>query len=221
MRHMIALGCVVVALVAQAADAPGELPEIFREDFEQGADHWQPTDPNAWKLLKTDRGQVYRQFEQSKFKPPFRSPFNFALRKNVVVGDFVLEAKLQSTFKDYPHRDMVAVFGYQDPAHFYYVHLGKKADDHANQIFIVNGAPRIKISTKSTPGINWTDGWHNLKIVRRVADGSIEIYFDDMKSPIMTATDKTFAWGQIGIGTFDDTGNWDDVRLRGRKVDKK
>ena len=40
--------------------------------------------------------------------------------------------------------------------------------------------------------------------MRKVADGTIEIYFDDMKKPLMTANDKTFAWGQIGLGTFDD-----------------
>ena len=27
----------------------------------------------------------------------------------------------------------------------------------------------------------------------------------------MTAIDKTFTWGQIGIGSFDDLGNFDDV----------
>ncbi len=35
---------------------------------------------------------------------------------------------------------------------------------------------------------------------------------------MMTANDKTFAWGQIGLGTFDDNGNFDDVELRGVKV---
>ena len=116
---------------------------------------------------------------------------------------------------------MCLVFGYQDSGHFYYSHLGKKTDDHANQIFIVNGAPRAKISTKTTPGTNWTDGWHAVKIVRKVADGTIEVYWDDMKTPVQTASDKTFAWGRIGIGSFDDTGNWDDIKLRGVKVDKK
>jgi hypothetical protein len=32
----------------------------------------------------------------------------------------------------------------------------------------------------------------------------------------MTATDTTFAWGRIGVGTFDDTAQFDDVTLRGR-----
>lgn len=211
--------CSLLAALALSL-AAADLPEVFRDDFEKGADHWQPTDPKVWKLLKTDRGQVYCQFAQSDYKPPFRSPFNYALLKDVIVSDLVFMATVQSTFKDYPHRDMVVVFGYQDPAHFYYVHLGKQTDDHANQIFIVNNAPRVKISTKTTPGTNWTDGWHDVKVVRKVADGTIEIYFDDMKNPAMTATDKTFTWGQVGIGSFDDTGNWDDVRVYGHKVAK-
>jgi hypothetical protein len=38
----------------------------------------------------------------------------------------------------------------------------------------------------------------------------------------MQATDKTFVWGQIGVGSFDDTGNFDDVRLWGaiKQADK-
>jgi hypothetical protein len=39
-----------------------------------------------------------------------------------------------------------------------------------------------------------------------------------MKTPCMTASDKTFAWGRVGLGTFDDTANRDDVRLRGVKA---
>jgi phage shock protein E len=38
-----------------------------------------------------------------------------------------------------------------------------------------------------------------------------------MKEPIMTAVDKTFAYGQVGFGTFDDTANFDDFKLYGAK----
>jgi hypothetical protein len=113
---------------------------------------------------------------------------------------------------------MVMVFGYQDPAHFYYVHFGKKTDDHANQIFIVNDAPRVKISTKTTSGTAWDDAWHEVKITRDVKDGAIAVYFDDVQEPVMTATDTTFAWGKIGIGAFDDLGNFDDIVLAGERV---
>jgi hypothetical protein len=115
---------------------------------------------------------------------------------------------------------MCLFFGYQDPAHFYYAHLVKKADDHANQIFLVNGAPRQKISAKTSEGTPWSDGWHQVKVVRRAADGLIEVYFDDMKTPVMTATDKTFTRGRVGVGSFDDTGNWADVKVYGTRAEK-
>jgi hypothetical protein len=215
---LLALGS---SLLFAAAEPAKELPLVFEDDFEKGADRWEPSDPKAWKILDTGKGKVYSQFQQSNYKPPHRSPFNFSLVKDLQVSDFVFEARLQSTVKDYAHRDMCLFFGYQDAAHFYYVHLGKKTDDHANQIFIVNDAPRKKISTKTTDGTNWDDAWHNVKIVRKVEDGTIEVYFDDMKTPVMTATDRTFTWGRVGVGSFDDTGNWDDVKLRGVKVEKK
>jgi hypothetical protein len=43
----------------------------------------------------------------------------------------------------------------------------------------------------------------------------IEVYFDDFTKPIMTARDTTFPSGRSGIGSFDDTGDFDEVRLRG------
>lgn len=220
MRHAFLLLLSALILAADKPDAK-ELPILVDERFDKGSDRWEATDSKAWKLIDVKDGKAFSQFQQSKYSPPHRSPLNMALIKDVYVGDFVLEAKAQSTGKDGAHRDMCLFFGHQDPAHFYYVHIAKKADDHANQIFIVNGEPRKKISTKSTPGTPWDDQWHHVKIVRRVADGAIEIYFDDMAAPIMTANDKTFTWGRVGIGSFDDTGTWTDIKLRGVKVDKK
>ncbi|HEX7897032.1 MAG TPA: hypothetical protein VF950_04695 [Planctomycetota bacterium] len=195
----------ILLLALQAVDV--------REDFEKGFERWAPTDPAAWRLEDGPTGKCLSQFAKSKYEPPHRSPFNLALLKDVVVGDFVLEAKCRSTVKDYGHRDMCVVFGYQDPGRFYYSHLGKKTDDHANQIFIVNGAPRLKISTKTTEGTNWTDDWVKLKVVRKGAD--IEVYWNDLEKPVQTAKDATFPSGRIGVGSFDDTGLWDDIVLKG------
>ena len=56
-----------------------------------------------------------------------------------------------------------------------------------------------------------------MKIERNPGTGDIKIYFDDMEKPTMTAVDKTFTWGKVGIGSFDDVGNWDNVKLWGAK----
>jgi hypothetical protein len=221
----VAILCVWVGQAGLAEEPPPKteqlhgLPLLLAEDFEKGADRWQPTDREAWRVSEGRGGKVYDQFvKHSKYEPPHRSPFNFALLKDAAVGDFALTAKVRSTVADYGHRDACVIFGYQDKAHFYYVHLGKKTDDHANQIFIVNDKPRTKISTKTTAGTPWDDEWHDVKIVRRVKEGTIEVFFDDMKTPVMTATDKTFTAGQIGLGTFDDTSQWDEVKLYGQRA---
>jgi hypothetical protein len=204
------------------ATAADELPIVIQEDFERGAERWQPQDEKQFEIKKTDQGNVYSQFKkQSTFKPPHRAPTNVSLLKDVTVSDMEFTGRVRSTHADYGHRDAVVFFQYQDPAHFYYVHLGKQADDHANQIFIVNGADRKKISITSTSGTNWDDNWHTVRVVRRVGDGTIEIYFDDMQKPVMTAKDTTFTWGRIGVGTFDDTADWDDIVLKGKKVEGK
>jgi len=212
---------VAVAIGGPPARELNGLPLVFFDDFESGeADKWEQSDPKAWRIAAQGTNKVYNQFQQSQVQTPVRSPFNRALVKDVVVGDFVLDVKLQSTKEDYDHRDMCLFFGFQDPAHLYYVHLGKKTDDHANQIFIVNNEPRKKISTTTTAGTAWTDNWHHARVVRKVDSGTIQVFFDDMEKPAMTATDKTFAWGQVGIGTFDDTGNFDDVIVYGKKVER-
>ena len=206
-----------LGLAALLACVQSEMPELLKEDFEAGAGRWEFTDPAAWKA----EGGTLQLHGKSKYAPPHRSPLNIALLKDVVVGDFVLEARCRSTGRDVPHRDLCLIFGYQDAGHFYYSHLGRTTDPHANQIFIVNGAPRTKISKTTTDGTPWTDEWVRVKVVRKAEEGLIEIYWNDMTTPAQTAKDTTFRWGRIGLGSFDDTGHWDDVVLRGLRAEPK
>jgi hypothetical protein len=203
-----------------AADT--RLPLLLKEAFEQGASRWKTTDPDpknsVWQIIETGPkgNHAFRVTGPSKYKPPYRSPLSIALLKDIKVTDFELTARLQNTASNAgPHRDLCIFWGYQGPSHFYYVHLGARPDPNACQIFIVNDAPRTMITDKKSKGTPWTDDWHNVKVARNVDDGSMEVYFDNMQTPVMTARDKTFTWGQIGIGTFDDNGNFDDITLRG------
>jgi hypothetical protein len=202
------------------------LPLLLKEDFERGMDRWRTTDPKSddavWKIVDQGGKQknVLRVTGKSKYEPPHRSPHSIAFIKDIKVGDFELSAKVQNTNKTAgAHRDLCIFWGYQDPSHFYYVHFGAKPDPHACQIFIVNDAPRKMITVEQSKGTPWTDGWHDVKVIRRVADGTVEVYFDDMKKPVMTAKDTTFGAGLVGIGTFDDHGNFDEVVLRGERAE--
>ncbi|MEX0585050.1 MAG: hypothetical protein WD176_00295 [Pirellulales bacterium] len=211
----------MVGLAPSRADEPDQWPVVFADDFESGAiSQWMATDPQAWRLAAEREQHFLQQFAASRVQNAVRSPFNRAIVSGLVVGDFQLDVDVRSTARDYPHRDVCLFFGYQDPTHFYYVHLGQRADDHANQIFIVHEAPRVKISTRSTEGTPWNSDWHHVRIIRHAESGEIAVYFNDLQEPVMTASDKTFAWGTFGVGTFDDTADFDNVLLRGVRVDR-
>ncbi len=196
----------------------GKMPLVFEADFEHGTlDDWQATDPAAWRIEEGRGGKVLALHKQSDYKPEVRSPVNINLIEDVVVGSFILELKMHSTTKDYGHRDLCLFFGHRDPTHFYYVHIANKSDAHANSIFIVNGEPRVSIAETRTEGTKWDDNWHTVRLVRDVETGMIEVFFDNAEKPIMTAVDHNFTWGKIGVGSFDDTGQFDEIRVWGRR----
>ena len=205
-------GLLVVLFVVQGCKGSSV---IYEEDFEGGVAHWIPTDDTAWKVKHVEGNHFYSLTKKkSNYKPPFKSPLHRALLKEVTVESFELTVDARTTHKPYNHRDLCLFFGYQDEAHFYYVHLGQETDPRANQIFIVNGAARTKISENKNKITPWKEKtWHKIKIVRDTASGQIDVYFDDMQTPHVSATDKNFLKGQIGLGSFDDTGDWDNLKI--------
>ena len=224
------LFCLVV-VPSSFSTAQEKRPLLFQDDFEHGLGHWQTTDPGKpfWKIETLERdgkaNRVLRVIGKSDYQPPYRSPHSIVLVKDVEVGDFEMTVRVQSTdHVSGDHRDMCLFWGYQESAHFYYVHLGAKADPHACQIFIVDGAPRKMITIKKAKGTPWADEWHRVKVVRRVSEnsaeeGSMAVYFDNMDEPLMTARDTKLKWGQVGLGTFDNEGNWDDFQLHGERAE--
>ncbi|MFO0912853.1 MAG: hypothetical protein U0795_07840 [Pirellulales bacterium] len=196
-------------------DAKTGWPLVFEDDFEHGADRWDPVDREGWRIERLEDGNhiFHQHLKSSSYTPQHRSPLHQAYAKDLKVGSFVLEARVRSTHPDYGHRDACVFFGRENPSRLYYVHFGQKTDDHANQIFIVNDSPRAKISTQTNPGTPWDEAWHQVRIERDAKAGTIDVYFDDLDRPAMKAVDTTFAEGAIGIGSFDDTAAWDNVRI--------
>lgn len=192
------------------------LPLVFCDDFEKGRDAWEVTDEGSWELRDKDGNKVFaiKRF-QSEYQPEVRSPHHIALIKDIEVGDLELTFRVRGRKKISGHRDCCVFFNYQDPTHFYYVHLGAKPDRSSGQIMIVNGKPRTPITENENP-TPWTAEWHQVKLVRDTKNGTIEVYFDNMNKAHMAAKDTTFGKGRVGIGSFDDPNEFDDVKLFGR-----
>ena len=201
-----------------AAAVPENYKLVYEQSFEkpEAIQQFVMTDPGAWRHAKTNDNGALELVRQSKYSPAVRSPVNIALIRDKTFGDFILEADLVQTGREYGHRDMCLYFGFHNPTNFYYVHIATKADPNAHNIFAVTNAPRINIAKETTKGVDWGLGkWHKVRLERNTGTGSIKVFFDDMSKPIMVAEDKTFDSGYIGFGSFDDTGMIDNVRIWG------
>ena len=206
------------------AGIPADYRLVYKQDFQDASaiGDFVFSDPRAWKpgALAGRRGLAYDN--SAKYRPKVRSPRIIGLIRDLKVKDFVLEAEIYQTGREYGHRDACLFYGFTSPTRFYYTHIATKADPHAHNVFLVNDAPRTAIATRTTKGVDWgRNVWHRVRLVRRGTDGTIEVYFDDMTRPIMTAKDTHFGWGWVGFGTFDDQGIVTAVRLWAKEVRKE
>jgi len=74
-------------------------------------------------------------------------------------------------------------------------------------------APRVRIAgTEAIPALPDTS-WHQIRVLRNVDSGRIEVWSDVQAGPLFTVVDHTYSCGQIGLGSFDETGDFTDVDL--------
>ncbi|MEO8351105.1 MAG: hypothetical protein ABI680_05200 [Chthoniobacteraceae bacterium] len=228
LRHLAGVLALAVVIPSAWAENPAGIPSdyelVYASDFSTPAsiDDFVFSDPNAWKINQEGDKPALELVKQSKYKPPVRSPVNIALLKGKSFQDVIIEADCLQTGKEYGHRDMIFVYGFQSPTKFYYTHIATAGDDHAHNCFIVNEAPRIKFAEKTTKGVNWgLEQWHHVRIDRKATDGTVKVYFDDMKDPIMEGKDQTFPSGFVGFGSFDDTGKVANIKVWAPSVETK
>jgi hypothetical protein len=190
----------------------------FAEDFKDPASlsRFVFSSPEHWKRVAVGERFALEHADATEiYRPKYRSPYNIALVATRRFGSFVLDYEVQQIGKEYGHRDACTFFGFVDPTHFYYVHVATESDPHAHQVFIVNDAPRVKITSTGTAGFDWgpTDRWHRVRLVRDIESGQILVFVNDLQQPIMRATDKTHGMGFVGVGSFDDVGRVTGIRI--------
>jgi len=216
---ILTLGFILFVGFAPAAD----LPLLFSSDFENGrADGWRPNVPGHWQVVDLDGSKVLALTAPGE-QGMVRAPTSWAVAEKCDVGTFDFTGRLRSEVDPANlRRDLCVFFHFLDPTHFYYVHFSASSDDAHNIIGLVNGADRVKINLEP-PGksvFRLTDkNWHTFKVTYDAATGRIAAYLDDLAEPILTAVDRTFSHGLAGVGSFDDTGFFDDLSLRGTKQD--
>jgi hypothetical protein len=145
-----------------------------------------------------------------------RRPSALAILKSKPFTNVIVEAEIKSEVDtSIIHRDLEIIVDYQSATKFYYVHLAGTTDKVHNGIFIVNNADRRRIdSGKGKPQLK-DKAWHHVKVIRNVQTGEIKVYTNGSDNPVLEAVDKTLLYGKVGVGSFDDTGFFKNILVKG------
>jgi len=195
---------------------------LFLDDFEGGETRaWEPNFSQNWRVDTEEKSRAFHLLAPGEMGVVV-APSSWAVLKGFDVKSFAFTGQTKcKADPENPHRDMVIIFHFQDPTHFYYVHFSASSDDKHNIIGLVDGKDRVKINMepagKTVPRL-LDNEFHDFQVNYDAESGKILVYMDDMTAPIMTAVDKTFTHGLVGIGSFDDTGCFDNIKLWGRKI---
>jgi hypothetical protein len=140
---------------------------------------------------------------------PIRRPAALAILQSEPLVRATVRVDMRSTAAvEVKNRDLEIIFGYVSPTRFYYVHLAGITNDVHNGIFLVDDKDRRRIDDgKAAPQLTDRE-WHQVRLERDGASGRIEVFVDGSKEPALKATDTSIRSGRVGLGSFDDTGEF-------------
>lgn len=199
------------------ADRCGQGPAVIT-DVDAAAD-WAPVTPSKWRFP----GDAVVLAEAGVARPGPRRPFEYAvLTTGPTFGSVRIDAELRlDTPTSISNRDVIIVFGHRSDTEFYYVHLSQDNTIYPhNGIFVVDNADRLRIDDQwnghvgAPPAVTDT-AWHHVQVRHCTETGRISVHVDGAAEPLMTATDRTFASGRVGFGSFDNIGSMRDLTVAG------
>ncbi|HYO10793.1 MAG TPA: fibronectin type III domain-containing protein, partial [Tepidisphaeraceae bacterium] len=135
-----------------------------------------------------------------------------AVHQTAMAGDFVLTVDAQPFTAGAPWANAAVIFGYQDSNNYYFFSSNQSNDGATNGIFrVVNGASTelADIAATITPGTAY-----QLRVERTGSE--IRAYRGG--ELIASATDGTFASGQVGIGSRQFQAGFDNFVVTGTAV---
>jgi hypothetical protein len=183
----------------------------IQDDFNSGSlNGWETPFSGDWETL-TEGSLPYLHMKRSRPPGVPRRPLQFARLKGVKAGSFTLNVKVRRA-----GGSIIIVFNYVDTLHLYYVHLSKDPGTEIavhNGIFVVDGGDRRRIAGLEASAALPDRSWHDVRVVRNGSSGLIQVFVDEQTAPRFSVIDHTFTSGEVGLGSFDETGDFAHFRL--------
>jgi len=195
--------------------------EEFRLD--EPGEAWTFRTPELWRIgVEGDRRFLQMaKPAQRPMLPGVRRPQEYALHTRHRFRSFNLSCRLRvDCDPSVAGRDACIIFGRRDDTHFYYVHLSNVADQFHNAIIRVDGQTRTSLLPAGThppltvPGTEW----HKVDVIRDADAGTIVVYvdaYDRQAKPWAQIEDRTYDWGYVGLGSFNDHASFAHLLIEG------
>ena len=173
---------------------------------------WTIPAASDWQVDQEDGTPVLRLVKSRGPLPGPRRPIHFALTETQGSGRLTVEADVKPL-----GRSLLIVFAYLDEAHFDYAHFSTdtaaKQPVH-NGIFHVYGGERVRISPERGPASFAASGrWYRVKLTYDPATGAVRVMVDGQAVPALEAVDRSLGPGKVGIGSFDETAVFKNVKI--------
>lgn len=195
---------VIWAIVASVLVASDKIDVFDRSWVVPSAQDWKVTEDSGSPMLQLLVGR--------EPAPGPRRPGQFALMEMTPVSQVTMEADVRPT-----KRSLIIVYAYQDPAHFDYVHFSVdtavKQAVH-NGVFHVYGGERVRISARDgAAAFGSINRWFHIKVQWDGSTGEVRGFVDGQAVPALHAVDLSLTKGRVGIGSFDETGDFKNVKV--------
>ncbi|MEM1084827.1 MAG: hypothetical protein AAGI48_12015 [Verrucomicrobiota bacterium] len=202
--------------VVLGSELPLQIDTSF--DKKEALESWQPRSGSEWSWKKTPEGGLY-QLKKPGSPGKFRRPLSWSVWKGKPVACFEVEVTARClTSLKVKGRDVLVIFGFQDPDHYYYVHFSAENSKVHNILAKVDGGERTPLPLKGKRHPRLVkDGFQQLKLTHDPATGEIEASVDG--KVILRAVDRDLKGGYVGVGSFDDKVDFDRFVLRGEPID--
>lgn len=173
---------------------------------------WTVRVASDWKVDQQDGVPVLRLIQNRGPLLGPRRPIQFTLSDVENYARLTVEADLKPL-----GRSLLIVFAYRDEAHFNYAHLSTdtaaKQPVH-NGIFHVYGGERVRISPETGPAAFEASGrWYHVRLTHDGATGTVSVTVDGRRVPALEAVDRSLGPGKVGFGSFDETGEFKNVKI--------
>ena len=142
-----------------------------------------------------------------------RRPQKFALAETGPFRRVTVEAEVRRN-----GTSLIIVYAWQDESHYNYAHISSDTAAAAsmhNGMFHIFGGERVRISPLDGPGSLPAREWIPVKLVFDGDAGRCYVEVNGKRNPSLEAVDLSLRFGRVGLGSFDETGDFRRVRISG------